>query len=138
MERLLSRMVIAIAACVAALIFVAMAVGFLGGALYLWLVSMPLAPPLAAFLVGAAGLAVAVLILITAKMISARRRGDRVASARTSATDVAGDLGQLIAQEAVSLANAHPYRAFVVSLIAGFAAGASPELRQIFKGLLKE
>lgn len=138
MEGFLSRVVFATAASIAALIFSAVAVAFLGGALYLWLGSMPLAPSLAALIVGAAGLGVAALILLTAQMISACRRTARVAPARTAATAAAGELGQLIAHEAVSLTNAYPYRAFVVSLIAGFAAGASPELRRIFKSSLKE
>jgi xanthosine utilization system XapX-like protein len=138
LKRFLSRIVFAAAAYAAALIFVSVAVGFLGSALYLWLVSIPLAPPLAALLVGVAGLAVAALIVLTAKWILARWRTARVASGPISPTDPAGELGQLIVQEAATLVTAYPYRAFVISLIAGFAIGASPEFRGIFKSSLKE
>jgi hypothetical protein len=133
-ERFLSRVVMATVAFIAALILVAVAIAFLGGALYLGLVSLALSPPLAALLVGTAGFGLAGLIMLAARVISGRRRAPRIAA---SAADTAAEFGELIAREAVSLAQAHPYRALVISLVAGFTAGASPELRRIFTGLLK-
>jgi hypothetical protein len=128
MERLLSRVVMAATGFIIAFILVFVAVAFLGGALYFWLVSLALAPPWAALLVAAAGLGLAALIMFAARMISGCRRTTRVAEARPCASDAASDLGALIA---------HPYCAFIVSLIAGFATGASPELREILKDSLK-
>jgi hypothetical protein len=137
MERLLSRVVMAATGFITAFILVSVAIAFLGGALYFWLVSLALAPPWAALLVAAAGLGLAALIIFAARMISVRRRTTRLAEARPSVSDAASDLGALIAQKAVSLAQAHPYRAFVVALIAGFTTGASSELREILKDSLK-
>ena len=51
---------------------------------------------------------------------------------------VAAALGDLAARELTSQTQAHPYRAFGAALIAGLAVGISPELRKIFKDVLKK
>jgi hypothetical protein len=71
---------------ITAFILVSVAVAFLGGTLYFWLVSLALAPPWAALLVAAAGLGLAALIMFAARMISGRRRTIRVAEARPCAS----------------------------------------------------
>src|SRR5579862_3256918 len=123
-------------AAVAAVILVATAAIALSAALYLFLVSLSAAPPLAALLVGLTALATAGLTLCFA-WLAVRCRG----SARTSGgagvampdrtgnlNDLAAQLGALAAQELTSRARAHPYRVFVGALLAGLAVGGIPEL----------
>jgi hypothetical protein len=131
LDRLVSRVLTATAAGTFALILVSVAILFLGGALYLWLVSLAITPSLAALLVAAAGLGLALLLVLALKLVSGQR-------APAAPGHTAGELGALAAQQATSLAKAHPYRAFAISLVAGFAAGASPEIRKIFTDLLKK
>jgi hypothetical protein len=131
LDHLVSRVVTATAAGTLALILVSVAILFLGGALYLWLVSLAMTPSLAALLVGVAGLVLALLIVITLKIMSRRRPPAQPGYN-------ASELGALVAQRAVSLVKAHPYRAFAVSLVAGFTAGVSPEIRKIFEDIIKK
>jgi hypothetical protein len=144
-ERFLKRVLISMAAAVAAMILVATATIFLCAALYLWLVSMSAAPPLAALLVGLMGFVAAGLIILAAAMAS---RGGRTERARGSAgvanpddagsaNDLATRLGLLAAQGLTSQAQAHPYRAFVGALLAGVAVGGSRELRDMLKKAVK-
>jgi xanthosine utilization system XapX-like protein len=145
MERLLSRALISMAAAVAAIILAAIAVMFLGGALYLLLVSMSATPPLAALLVGLVGLVLVALIILVAR-IATRRSRTSVTTGRTGSADaglagnvneLAANLGSLAARKLTSQAQAHPYRTVLVSLIAGLAVGGSPELRNMIEKMLK-
>jgi hypothetical protein len=148
-ERFLSQALIAVAAAVAAIIFVATAAIFLGAALYLFLVSLSAAPPLAALLVGLAGLVLAGLIALAVRMTWRCRRTGRTGGGSGSAdpgragdaagdvADLAAQLGSLAARELASQAQAHPYRAVVVSLLAGLAVGGSPALRNMLEKMLK-
>jgi hypothetical protein len=144
-ERFLSRMLTSMAAAVAAIILVATAAIYLCAALYLFLVSLSAAPPLAALLAGLAVLVLAGLIILAARMAPRFRRSDR-ASGNTGAADpglagnvddLAAHLGGLAAQQLSAQAQAHPYRTFAVALLAGLAVGSSPELRNILKNMLK-
>jgi hypothetical protein len=142
MHHFLSQVTIWSAAAIAAIIFVATAVVFLGAALYLSLVPIMI-PPFAALVVGLVGLAVAGLIILVARMISGRSpAGPEIGAAGPSGvgdvTDIAVALGGLAARELTSRTQAHPYRAFAVALGAGLAVGISPELRDILKGALKK
>ena len=138
MEQFLTRVALAIAAFALAVVLIVLAMAFLGGALYLWLVSQAVAPPLAALIVGLAGLGCAAIIALVARLLSRRSQPSSAARQRSvSAADLAGELGEAAAREAVSLLQNHPYRALLISLAAGFAVGASPELRQILKDTLK-
>jgi hypothetical protein len=145
MERFLSRVRISVAAAVAAIILVAIAVMFLGGALNLFLVSMAVAPSLAALLTGLVGLVLTALIILVARIASRCRpwggaRG-KTASAdaglASNIRDFAADLGSLAARGLAGQAQAHPYRAFAVSLFAGLAVGGFPELRSMIEKMLK-
>lgn len=145
MERFLSRVSIAMAAAVAAIIFVATAAAFLCAALYLALISMSAAPPLAALIVGLASLVLAGLIILVARAMLRWRRADRTSGEAGSAVpglagnvnDLAARFGALAAQELTSQAQAHPYRSLVAALLAGLAVGVSPELRDLVKKALK-
>ena len=52
--------------------------------------------------------------------------------------DLAATLGGVAARELTSRAQAQPYRAAAVALLAGLAVGISPELRKILTGALKK
>jgi hypothetical protein len=142
LERFLSRVAISLAAAVAAIIFAAASVVFLGAALYLFLVpTMP--APFAALVVGLVGLVLAGLIILVARMTSRRGpAGVGIGAADPSRagdlSDIAATLGGLAARELTSGTQAHPYRAFGVALLAGLAVGISPELRKILMGVLKK
>jgi xanthosine utilization system XapX-like protein len=142
MHHFLSQVTIWSAAAIAAIIFAAASVGFLGAALYLSLVPI-MVPPFAALVVGLVGLALAGLIILVARMISRRSpaalgTGAADPSRAGDVNDIAAALGGLAARELTSRTQAHPYRAFAVALGAGLAVGISPELRDILKGALKK
>jgi hypothetical protein len=138
MHQFLSRVTIWSVAAIAALIFVATAVLFLGAALYLALVPI-IAPPLAALVVGLTGFVIAGLIILIARMTS-RRTPSRSTDASPTGdlNQVAAALGDLAARELTSQTQTHPYRAFGVALIAGLAVGISPELRKILRDLSRK
>jgi hypothetical protein len=138
MHQFLSRVTIWSAAAIAAVIFVATAVLFLGAALYLALVPV-MAPQFAALLVGLAGFLIAGLIVLIARMTSRRAPSRSTdASGIGDINRVAAALGDLAARELTSETQAHPYRAFGVALFAGLAVGISPELRKILRDLSKK
>ena len=142
MHHFLSQVTIWSAAAIAAIIFAAASVGFLGAALYLSLVPI-MVPPFAALVVGLTGILIAGLIILVARMTArrgpaAREIGSSDPSRAGNVNDIAAALGGLAAQELTSRTQAHPYRAFGIALAAGLAAGLSPELRNILKGLSKK
>jgi hypothetical protein len=144
MERFLSRSQISIAVAIAAIILVAIAALFLGGAFYLFLVSVSATPPLAALLTGLVGLILAGLIILAGAIASRCRRTGGLRGKATSAksgiardiNERAADLGSLVARELTAQAQVHPYRALAVSLLAGLAVGGSPELRNMIEKTL--
>jgi hypothetical protein len=139
MERVLSRWAILAAAVIAAIILLSIAAVFLCGALYLYLVSLAVTPALAALLVGLATITAVGLIILAVAIMSRHGAvggvgGRTVCEGRGPAgqiNDVAENLGSLAARELASMAQAHPYRAFVLALLGGLAVGHSPELRQM-------
>jgi xanthosine utilization system XapX-like protein len=141
-ERLLSRLAISLAAAVAALILVTAAIGFFGTAFYLLLVpAMP--APVAALVVGLAGLVLAgsivLVVYMTSRRTLVRRALGSACSGRSSDINgIAAALGELAAREMSAGAQAHPYHAVALALLAGLAVGISPELRDILKGALKD
>jgi len=135
-ERFLSRMAFSVAATVVAIILVATAAFFLCAALYLFLVSLSAAPPLAAFLVGLTALIVAGLCVLAARGLG-RTSGGGASKDPGNLNDLAARLGGLAAQQLGAQAQAHPYRAFVGALLAGLAVGASPELRSMLEKIFK-
>jgi hypothetical protein len=136
---MLSRALTSMAAAVAAIILVASAAIFLCAALYLFLVSLSAAPPLAAFLTGLAALILAGLIILAARMATGQRRTDRTSGPAPAGNvdDLAAQLGGIVAEQMNTEARSHPYRSFAVALVAGFAVGASPELRNMLRKTLK-
>lgn len=111
----------------------------------LWLVVGETHPPaIAALWTGLAALAVGASIVAAAYGIRGRRAsaGGLLASLvewteSGREQDVAAKLGALVGREAVSLIGAHPGRAAVTALAAGFVIGANPRLREALRELLK-
>jgi hypothetical protein len=135
MKRFLLRMAFLSATGIAVLILIVIAAAFASGAFYFWLISKQVEPPAAALLVSAAAIGGAGLIALAAFGIG--RRGEAYAAPRRLSVapliELASEMGELLGREAVSLAEKHPYRAVLVSLAAGFAVGARPELQRIRK-----
>lgn len=138
MGRLLSQAAVALVTALAATIFVAASVGFLGVAGYLLLVPrMP--EPLAALSVALIGVVIAGLIVLVARYaLRPGRTGRGIASNDTIRTDdindMAAALGGIAARELSQQAQSHPYHAVAIALLAGLAAGASPQLREFLMG----
>ena len=134
MERFLWRAAIAMAALIVVIVISIVAIAFLAGALYLLLCSMPMTPPAAALVVGLAGLGLAALVALAARLVSRRalppgRASSGVSLDSSNINDIAARLAGLTAQEMLALIRAHPHRAVIVSLLAGLAVGASAEIR---------
>jgi hypothetical protein len=137
---MLSRALISMVAAVAAIILVATAAIFLCAALYLFLVSLWVAPPLAALFAGLAALILAGLIMLAARMAPGVRRTSRTRGpgGDGNVDDLAARLGGLAAEQLNTGAQVHPYRTFAVALLAGLAVGASPEIRNMLRKTLKD
>jgi hypothetical protein len=131
MERILTRLAIAIAALLTATVVVIIAIGFLGFAVYLALLEH-LSPPSAALVTAGVALLLAGLIILLGRAIGAlvRRRARRSGSGGW-----AGALGSLLGEEFAARAAAHPHSTVVASLLSGFAVGASPDLRHLLRDL---
>jgi hypothetical protein len=127
-------------AAVAAIILVASAAICLCAAVYLFLVSLSVAPPLAALLAGLAALILAGLIILAARMSPGLRRRDRPSGSGpdSNVDDLAAMLGRLAAHQLNTEAQAHPYRTFAAALLAGLAVGASPEISNMLRKTLKD
>jgi hypothetical protein len=137
-NRQLSRVMLSTAAIVAAVIFAATLVLFLGGSLYLFLLSMTLTPAAAALVVGLVGLTVAMLIVLVVRRLSRPRPpGAEALTIGNGVNDLAAQLGGLVGRQIASHTHAHPYGAVGVALVAGLVIGASPELRKVLMGALK-
>lgn len=108
---------------------------FLGDAFMLWLGSRGFEPAAAAGLTGLAGLTLAGLIGLYARLAMRPRR--RTATAAPGGNGIAADLGALVAQQIVNSTREHPYGSMGAALAAGLAVGAIPELRKTLTGLLK-
>jgi hypothetical protein len=133
---LLSRLAFAVVPALVALACVITASGFLIGALYLYLLAMPAPPELAALIVGLALLALAVLVIIAARIIAAywqRRTGRAVAGE----AGIASELGTRAARETAAAAEAHPYYTFAAAFLAGLTLGGSPALRNFVETALR-
>lgn len=140
----MTRIVIAAATGLVALLVLAVTVWFLGDALKLWLEDKSFSPAAAAGLTGVAGLVLIGLLAFIARWsLRAPRRAAVPATAAPRgsgngvANGIAADLGALAAQQIVSSTRAHPYTTMGAALAAGVAVGAVPELRKTVLGLFK-
>lgn len=135
---MIARLAAAVGAGIAALIVVAVALWYLGQSAMLGLEMIPLAPPIAALLVGVGGVVLALVIALIAKLLTRSRRPARAPVASSSSVaDAAAQLGGMVAQQVVSATRARPYTTLGAALAAGLVVGAVPELRGLIGGLLK-
>jgi hypothetical protein len=134
MNRLITRVAITVAALLLAAIIALAGIGFLCFALYLALLQY-LLPPMAALATAGAMFVLAVLIFLVGRAMSAMaksRRRSRDESLSTAA------LGELLGHEFSTHAAAHPHTTLFASLLAGFAVGASPDLRHFLRDLVSK
>jgi hypothetical protein len=136
---LLTRLVIAAAAAAAALGCVTSAIAFMVGALYLFLLAVPMQPETAKLLVGLTLLGIAVGMALVAERVAggAYRRRRRRAGNRSAGASLVAQLGDRVASEAATAVEAHPGSAMVLVFIIGLALGGSPEMQQIIKAALR-
>jgi hypothetical protein len=135
-----TRLALAAVAGGIALIVAAIALGFLGQALFLALAATMLSPAQAAVITGVSGLVLAALIGFLARAVLRPRRTAVAASAPSSGSvvnDLALQLGSIVAQKAAATSKAHPYGTVGTAFTAGFGLGAMPELRKALLDLLK-
>jgi len=138
MERLLRRFTVLAVLLVAAAIVIVAGVAFLCGAIYLALLGVA-TPPIAALATGLIAFAIALLILLAGYLFSGRwgvgpaRRGGNKARRPPFAVD----LGSLAGVKISDLVRKHPAAGALVSLLAGFAVGLSPQLRETLRDLLE-
>jgi hypothetical protein len=141
MTGLPARIALAAAAGTVTLIIVALAIWYLGDALFLCLEAKGLDPAGAAALTGVAGFVLAGLIGLAVRL--ALRPSPRPvvpmapAANGSAANGIATDLGILVARQVMNSAQAHPYSTMGAALAAGLAVGAVPELRKTLTDLLK-
>jgi hypothetical protein len=139
-----TRIGLAAAAGIVALIVLGTTLWFLGDALRLLLEEKGFGPPAAAGLTGVAGLVLVLLLGLAAKLAMRSPRRPAMAAATASApvvngvaNGIAADLGALAAQQIVNTTRAHPYSTVGAALAAGLAVGAVPELRKSLMGMFK-
>jgi hypothetical protein len=137
---LTTRLALAAGASVVALIVAAIALWFLGQALFLALAATTLSPAQAAVVTGISGLALAGLIALVARALLRPARtavAAPVPSTGSIVNDLALQLGGIVAQQAAATSKAHPYGTVGTAFAAGFGLGAMPELRKALLDLLK-
>jgi len=137
-----TRIAIAVAAAIIALIALIVTLWFLGDALRLWLEDKAVPPAGAAGLTGLAGLVLVGLLGLIARLALRPRRHPALPAAASPrvngvANGIAADLGALAAQQIVNTTRSHPYGTVGAALAAGLAVGAVPELRKSVMGLFK-
>lgn len=140
MQDRLSRLAIAFVCILVAALLAASALGLLGAALYLELLTL-VVPPVAAALTAAAALLLAFLVLLVGRAVNGRRAGSPSRTGRgagmAAPLGAAGLLGEEVGQAAGAFTRAHADKAIVAALVAGFALGLSPRLRRSLWRLLQ-
>ena len=144
----ISRLVIAAAIALVAFVLLVTALGFLIAALYQGLRALHLVPWLAALSVGGALIALAGIGLLVAMRVGSGKRKptrlQRRPSAAAAAANghaagaeaLAGDLAGRVVQGVSALAEAHPYGATSLALLAGLALGRSREMQDVLRAAL--
>ena len=140
---MVTRIAIAVAAGLFALVVLVVTMWFLGDALKLWIEEKAIPPAGAAGLTGLAGLVLVGLLGLIARSALHPRRRPAIPAATASprangvANGIAADLGALAAQQIVNTTREHPYGTMGAALAAGLAVGAVPELRKSLMGMFK-
>jgi hypothetical protein len=133
MRALIKKATINIAAMFIALAVLIAGLGFLWFAVYLAMLEH-LSPPMAALTTGLAAIVLAALIVFLGRAIAGRAQKKQ----RRDASTLAAELGDLLGEEFLARAAAHPHATLITSLLSGFAVGALPELRDVLRDLLRK
>ena len=135
MDRWLMRVLIGVVALLTASVALVAGAAFFGFALYREL-HQHMSSPAAAAATGAAAFAVAALCILAAYAVSAllnRRRTKRLGAAESTLT---AQLTKLVGRDLTALVAGRPLETIGIALLAGFALGASPNLRHALRDLL--
>ncbi len=137
MDRWLTRMTIALAVLLAAVLVLTTAIGFFCYALYAALLGT-FSTPAAAALTGVAALIVAGLIIVVGQVAS-QRTERRTPKKIDNAADIgqwANELGTLLGKKLGTPAGASTPMTVAIALVAGLAVGAFPSLRHTLRDIL--
>lgn len=140
-QGILTRVVIAAVAITVAAVFLVAAGAFLCVALYDGLAALiPSSPALAALATAALLLLAMVLVLAAGNAIAKTAEKSAKAKADEKGPAMARlglEVGKLMGEQAVRYAGKNPTKVLVGAIVAGFALGAVPKLRQFLMDLLK-
>jgi len=136
MSRFFARLALSIAALIVMLVAAVIAVGYFALALFLF-ASSHMSPPLAAIATGFLILLLAAFLALAARAGSGRRRRFSERQSNRAARETAAELGGELGRRLLGLADSHRTGSLVAALIAGFAVGVSPKLREFLLDVLK-
>lgn len=128
------RIAVLLAAGVCALAVVLIGAVFFALSLHLWLAER-IGAPLAALGTGAAAILAAFAIILVARLATSRTPPARKVA---SEDELSGALGKLFVNSFSTTLKRHGPAAAISALLAGFAVGASPDLRKTLLDLLKQ
>ncbi len=129
-----ARIAALLAAGICALAMVLIGAVFLALSLHLWLAER-IGAPLAALGTGAAAILAAFAIILVARLATSRTPPAREGMKEE---ELSGALGKLLVNSLSSAVKRHGPAAAISALLAGFAVGASPDLRKTLLDLLKQ
>ena len=141
MNPALFRLAISMASVLVASLVVVAAIVALGAFSYVALLSV-MPAPIAALVTILAGLIAAVVIVVGGQWLLRRNyETSKAGTARghrkqTEAESILEELGAFASKEATDLIRKHPQAGALAALAAGFAVGATPELRDILRRLI--
>jgi hypothetical protein len=135
--RFFVRLAISLAVMLIALIAAIIAVAYFAYGLYLVLLQVFMAPA-AAVVTGILVLVAAILLIAVTRVVARPRRRRRRGSVPPlegyqNAAELGGELGRKLR----GLADAHASGGLLAALVAGFAVGVSPKLRDFLKAILE-
>jgi hypothetical protein len=105
-----------------------------GLAVALYMALLPVLPPPAALLAACSvPLAAGITVLVS---VPRAMRSCAPSPAQGASEDILAELGNLAGVRVATLLGAHPRKTAMASLLAGFAVGASPELRRTLRSVL--
>jgi hypothetical protein len=136
MRRFFARLTIWLALVLSAVLTALTAMGYFMFALYLWL-AMYLVPPAAAVISGVIVLFIAgMFALIASTMYAGLARHGREST--LGAAETAAELGSLFGDKVHGFASMNRGTSMLTALIAGFAVGVSPRLRNLLWNVIKK
>ena len=136
MSRFFARLALSIAALIVMLVAAVIAVGYFALALFLF-ASSHMSPPLAAVATGFLILLLAAFLALAVRAGSGHRRSLSEGQSNRAARETAAQLGGELGRRLLGLADSNRTGSLVAALVAGFAVGVSPKLREFLLDVLK-